>query len=241
LAIKAIARFSDCIAMTAAESKTFFRYHHNLVVSGYPTRPDMSGWTRQSARQHFGLSNDKPVLFIFGGSKGALSINKATFAILPSLLDLAQVLHVTGEAHIDEALLVREKLESPQDYHPCAYLHEDMGAAFTAANLAVCRAGASTLGELPLFGLPAIVVPYPYAWRYQKVNADYLVKNGGALLLKDESLNTDLLSSIKSLLQSPDRLTEMEGCLRSIAAPQAAQILANTLRGLVAEKKGVRS
>ncbi len=238
LAIKAIARFSDCIAMTAAESKSFFRYHHHLVVSGYPTRPELSGWSRESARQHFGLQMEKPVLLVFGGSKGALSINQAAFDILPSLLEQAQVLHITGEAHFVEAQSIMAGLNNPQDYHPYAYLHEDMGAAFSASDLAVCRAGASTLGELPLFGLPAILVPYPYAWRYQKVNAEYLVKKGGALLLEDERLKTELLPTISGLLESPNRLTEMQNRLKSLATPQAALILATTLREMVTSQKG---
>ena len=65
-----------------------------------------------------------------------------------------------------------------------------------AADLAVCRAGASTLGELPLFGLPAVLIPYPYAWRYQKVNADYLAKHGAALVLEDAMMKDELLPTI---------------------------------------------
>jgi UDP-N-acetylglucosamine:LPS N-acetylglucosamine transferase len=107
-----------------------------------------------------------------------------------------------------------------------------MGAAFAAADLAICRAGASTLGELPLFGLPAILVPYPYAWRYQKVNADYLVKNGGAILLKDEDLTSELLPMISSLLKTPDRLKEMHLQMKRLTTPKAAEVLAATLREL---------
>ncbi len=155
------------------------------------------------------------------------------FNILPELLNKAQVLHVTGQTNIDEAITVKAGLTANADnYHPLAYLHDDMGAAFASADLAVCRAGASTLGELPLFGLPAILIPYPYAWRYQKVNADYLVKNGGALLLKDEDLTKDLLTTITSLLDSTNTLKEMRNSMKKLSTPRAATTLADTLREL---------
>jgi UDP-N-acetylglucosamine:LPS N-acetylglucosamine transferase len=141
LAIKAIARFSDCIALTAPESKAFFRFHRHLEVTGYPTRPGLNKWSKQDALEHFGLNGSKPVLFIFGGSKGALTINDAVYDALPKLLDRVQVLHITGQAHIEQAQAVKTSLTNAIDYHPLAYLHEDMGAAFTAVDLVVCRAG----------------------------------------------------------------------------------------------------
>jgi UDP-N-acetylglucosamine--N-acetylmuramyl-(pentapeptide) pyrophosphoryl-undecaprenol N-acetylglucosamine transferase len=237
LAIKAIARFSNCIALTAPESKAFFRFHKHLEVTGYPTRPGLTNWKKADALKHFGLNETRPVLFIFGGSKGAQSINEAVFDLLPRLLDRVQVLHITGQAHIEKAESVKAGLANSFGYHPMPYLHEDMGAAFTAADLAVCRAGASTLGELPLFGLPGILVPYPYAWRYQKVNADYLVQNGGAVMVKNEDLCTNLYSTIQNLLDSPEKMQTMSNCMRRLAAPDAAENLSDLLCNLAGSQK----
>lgn len=238
LAIKAIARFSDRIAVTVNETQDFFPFHHHMKTTGYPTRPELSGWTCETARNHFGLHNEKPVLLVFGGSKGAQSINRAVLENLPAILEKAQVVHITGQANFTTAIGAADGLSAnEEEYHPYPYLHEDMGAALAAADLAVCRAGASTLGELPLSGLPAILVPYPYAWRYQKVNADYLVENGGAVMVKDENLNTELLATVLDLLQSPDRLAHMRQNIKTLATPQAAQNLASVLRELVNEKR----
>ena len=152
---------------------------------------------------------------------------------IPELLKKAQVLHVTGQVNFDEAQTVKTNLSAhADDYLPLAYLHEDMGAAFSAADLVVCRAGASTLGELPLFGLPAILVPYPYAWRYQKVNADYLVKNGGAFLLKDEALPSGLLPAINRVLDSPEMMESMQQSMKLLSRPDASKTLAETLFSL---------
>lgn len=236
LAIKTIARLSDRIAVTVEASKSFFKYTKKVDVTGYPTRPDLDGWNLESARTFFKLHTRKPVLLVFGGSKGAQSINLAIFENLESILDIAQVIHITGQSNFDQACLSAEQLtRNSDDYHPFSYLHEEMGAAFTVSDLAVCRAGASTLGELPLFGLPAILVPYPYAWRYQKVNADYLIENRGAVLVKNEELSSKLLSTISSLLKSPETLTRMSDHMKAISTPQAAQKLADVLRQLVKE------
>ena len=107
------------------------------------------------------------------------------------------------------------------DTQPFPYLHE-MGAVLGAADLIVSRAGASTLGEYPLFGLPAILVPYPYAWRYQKVNAGFLEERGAAVILRDELLETELLDRILGLIRNPKTLNRMSRAMSALATPEAA-------------------
>jgi UDP-N-acetylglucosamine--N-acetylmuramyl-(pentapeptide) pyrophosphoryl-undecaprenol N-acetylglucosamine transferase len=109
-------------------------------------------------------------------------------------------------------------------------LHERMGPAFRAADLVVARAGASMLGECPAFGLPAILVPYPYAWRYQKVNADYLVDRGAAVRLNDDQLTEQLTAVARALLHNPTRLAEMGAAAKALDRAQAARQLATLLR-----------
>jgi UDP-N-acetylglucosamine--N-acetylmuramyl-(pentapeptide) pyrophosphoryl-undecaprenol N-acetylglucosamine transferase len=122
-------------------------------------------------------------------------------------------------------------------YHAFPYLHEEMGAALAAADLALSRAGASTLGEYPLFGLPAVLVPYPYAWRYQKVNADTLVRHGAALMVTDSNLKAELLPTIKELLQNPTRLNAMRAAAKSLSHPQAASEIGHLLLELAGKKR----
>ena len=105
-----------------------------------------------------------------------------------------------------------------------------MGLAFRAADLVVARAGASMMGECPLFGTPAILVPYPYAWRYQKVNADFLVDRGAGIRLDDEKLKTDLSQTVQQLmLEEPKRLEEMKKAAQSLHQPGAAERLAEVI------------
>jgi UDP-N-acetylglucosamine--N-acetylmuramyl-(pentapeptide) pyrophosphoryl-undecaprenol N-acetylglucosamine transferase len=109
-----------------------------------------------------------------------------------------------------------------------------MGAAYSAADLVLGRAGASILGELPLFGLPAILAPYPYAWRYQQVNAEYLAKRGAAVIVKDADLPAQLLPVVRRLVGDRSGLEKMSLAMRSIARPQAAGALAGLLEHMAA-------
>jgi UDP-N-acetylglucosamine--N-acetylmuramyl-(pentapeptide) pyrophosphoryl-undecaprenol N-acetylglucosamine transferase len=237
LALGFMARFASRVAVTAENSRAYFsRLSSKVIVTGYPVRADLSTWSPESARAHFNLDSQKPVLLVFGGSKGARSINQAVVASLCPLLGIAQVIHITGQLDWSEIETAQSALpqELKERYHAFPYLHEDMGAALASADLSVSRAGASSLGELPLFGLPAILVPYPYAWRYQKVNADYLGQHGAAIMLEDSALKERLFSTVQELFEQPARLQSMASAMRAQARPQAASQIARLLKELAA-------
>ncbi len=236
LALKVIARLASVIALTVEESRQYFSAKKRLVITGYPTRPELGSWTREQACQHLGLQPGRFTLLVTGGSTGARSINRALLAILPQLLEEIQVIHISGKLDWQEIEAAQKQLPAnlAENYRAFPYLHE-MGAALAAADLAVSRAGASTLGEYPLFGLPAILVPYPHAWRYQKVNAGYLVERGAALLIEDAQMTADLYPEVQKLYRNPERLQHMRDAMQSLARPQAARHLA----GLVRELSGV--
>ena len=107
-----------------------------------------------------------------------------------------------------------------------------MTAALKAADLIVSRAGASSLGEYPVLGTPSILVPYPFAWRYQKVNADYLTNQGAARFLPDEQMAIQLEQLIDELLNDPDQYQAMQQALATLKVPEAATNIANLLTRL---------
>jgi UDP-N-acetylglucosamine--N-acetylmuramyl-(pentapeptide) pyrophosphoryl-undecaprenol N-acetylglucosamine transferase len=224
LALNTLSRFADKIAVTAEDSFRYFKRPERVILTGYPTRSDLSLWTRQGARKALNLVDERPVLLVFGGSKGARSINNAVLANLSALVEITQVIHITGELEwpVVETKLKQLSVAQSARYHAFPYLHEEMGAALAAADLALSRAGASTLGEYPLFGLPAILVPYPHAWRYQKVNADYLVRHGAAVVLKDGELSGQLLPIVKEILSQPQKLASMQSAMQHLSHPEAA-------------------
>jgi len=248
-AIRALSRIARRVAVTASASIPFFK-PGLAVETGYPLRTELlhaAGFdplgtplpsppdARAQARERFNLAPDLPTLLVFGGSRGARSINRALLAHLPDLLPYCQVLHISGTLDADEVQREAEALagrigeQLAARYHTYSYLHsDDMALALAAADLVLSRAGASTLGEFPLFGLPAILVPYPHAWRYQKTNADYLTTQGAAMRLDDDQLN-DRLTPIVMQLLNRDTLEQMAAASRALRRPDAARRAAEML------------
>ncbi|MFN8598299.1 MAG: undecaprenyldiphospho-muramoylpentapeptide beta-N-acetylglucosaminyltransferase [Anaerolineae bacterium] len=231
-AVKFVARFATKIAVTTDDSRRYFPAN-KIVVTGYPTRSDLGRADRATAQSQFDLVPDRKTLLVFGGSKGARSLNRAISGMLETLLAKYQIVHISGATDAAEVRARREQLpdELKRHYHVFEYVHA-MGLALVAADLVVSRAGASVLGEYPLFGLPSILVPYPYAWRYQRVNAEALVARGAALMLEDATLNEQLLPAIEQLMNDDARLSAMRAAARSLARPDPALALANEVRAL---------
>ncbi len=236
LALKALAFFATEIAVTAPESRQYFQNKKTIQVTGYPLR-ELLDWDCEAAYAAFGFSADLPTLVVTGGSLGSLSINRAVTAALPVLLQTMQIIHITGqktwETFQNNAAALSPELAGR--YYLTPYLHEKMGAAFTIADLVVSRAGASSIGEYPHFGIPAILVPYPYAWRYQKVNADYLTQNEAAILLEDRDLEAKLATLIVNLMQSDSRRTAMQQAMKALEKPGAALQITNILSRLASK------
>jgi UDP-N-acetylglucosamine--N-acetylmuramyl-(pentapeptide) pyrophosphoryl-undecaprenol N-acetylglucosamine transferase len=244
--VKAISRLAQQVAVTVPDSGTYFP-DGKAVVTGYPLGERITRWTREGARaearEALGLAPvaeggaRDPVLLVFGGSRGARSINRALLGGLQALTELAEVVHVSGTLDWSEIEATLEDL--PADvrarYHAFPYLHERMGAAMAAADLVICRSGASVLGEFPHFGLPAILVPYPYAWRYQRVNAGWLEERGAAVVVEDAELAAAVVPTVRDLLADwsagaeSGRLHAMAEAARQLARPDAAARAAQLL------------
>ncbi|HXF70375.1 MAG TPA: UDP-N-acetylglucosamine--N-acetylmuramyl-(pentapeptide) pyrophosphoryl-undecaprenol N-acetylglucosamine transferase, partial [Thermoflexus sp.] len=232
LAVRFLARLAAQVAVTAPEAQAAFR--RPTVVTGYPVRRALveAARAREVARERglarWGFTGELPVVLVFGGSRGARRLNRAVARHLEALTAEAQVLHLTGALDLEAMQERRAALPSERQsrYRPVAYLDEEMGEALAMADLAVCRAGASTLGELPLFGLPAVLVPYPYVRRHQAHNAAYLVRQGGAVMIPDEEIEDRLGEVVGDLLRSPGRLREMRQRMAALARPEAADRLA---------------
>ncbi len=233
LAVRVLSRFAARVAVTAPPVARFFAAG-KAVVTGYPVRSAFYKATRPEARRRLGLREERPVLLVFGASSGAHSINMAVNRDLEGLLALAQVVHISGTPDFEALQGRRARLPEPlqAEYHLAEYLHEEMADALAAADLVVARAGASTLGEFPVLGLPSVLVPYPYAGQHQHLNADYMAERGAATVLEDDALATDFAATVSTLLNDPPRLARMSEAARQMAVEDGAERLASLLAEL---------
>jgi len=230
LALKTLARFASKIDVSVQDSQKFFTNRAKLIVTGYPLREELKKWDKSKALAFFDFDPKLPTILFQGGSSGARSINQAVLGILEKLLERYQVIHLTGK--LDWETVSAQTSHLGSRYRAFSYLHE-VGAALAAADLVVSRAGASCLGEFPYFSLPAVLIPYPYAWRYQKLNADYLAERGAAIILADANLRQDLLPTIDQLFAEEGKLVGMSQAMGTLRQTDAAEKIAALLSGMV--------
>ncbi len=238
LAVRFLSLFAQRVAVSFPETARWFP-PHKVFTSGYPVRPAFYTTDRTAARRALGLSTGREVLLVFGGSRGAHSINRAVEDNLTSLLDIAEVIHISGYADHDALAALREQLPKAvrPRYHLRAYLKDEMVDALCAADLVVARAGAATLGEFPAAGVAAILVPYPYSGQHQYANAEYLARKGAAVVIGDSDLGSRLMPTIRELLGDEQKRRSMSVASRACAVPEAAGRLLRALEELSGPEK----
>ncbi len=236
LSIKVLRHLAARIAVAIPESKCHFR-EEKVVVVGYPLRGALLGASRDAALTHFGLDPTRKTLLVFGGSRGARTLNTAVVSILPQLFaDGIQVIHISGTLDHERVQSETASLPDAAHYRLFPYLHDEMGLALAGADLVLSRSGAGVLGEFPLFELPSVLVPYPFAWRYQKVNADYLTQRGAAVTIVDEEMAEALYPTLRELFANEARLAKMRASVGQLAQPDSARRTADLLA--VAAREG---
>jgi UDP-N-acetylglucosamine--N-acetylmuramyl-(pentapeptide) pyrophosphoryl-undecaprenol N-acetylglucosamine transferase len=230
--VRATARLASVVAVSFGATCAALRIGR-CYETGTPIRATASV-DRLRAREELGIPAGGRLLLVFGGSQAARRLNLAVLAALPALLERCHVIHLTGDADYADALAARQRLpEALRDrYRPEPFLREGMAAALAAADLVVGRAGSSTLAEVTAFGLPMVVVPYPYAGGHQRANADALVEAGAARLIEDEAFDAAALLDAASLLDDPRAHATMSAAARAQARPGAADAVADLVLAL---------
>lgn len=231
---KILSKFVNKIAVGTRDALKNFPAE-KTVYTGNPIRSAVLDAKKSDGLKEFGFTDDKPIVLISGGSRGARSINNAMIDVLKSAAqkNSAQFLHVTGKGEFDA---VTEKLFDVLDapnIKVVPYLY-NMPRAMAMADLAIFRAGATGLAELTARGVPSILVPYPFAAEnHQEFNARSLVEAGAARMILNKDLTAEILSAtIDELLSSPDTLKKMSQASLSLGKPHAADEIAELILAL---------
>lgn len=215
-----VSRFCDRICTSLPETSGFDE--RQVVQTGNPVRRSIIGLGM--GQRTFA---DRNVLVV-GGSQGAHALNMYMVEILPRLKEHGiEVWHQTGVQ--DEEMVRRAYAEQGMGHCRVSAFIDNMAQAYAWADLALCRAGASTVSELCAAGLPSVLVPYPYAIHdHQTFNAQTLVKAGAAKLFAQKDLTGDVLfGALYTLLSAPQTLDSMSKSALCLASPDAA---ANVVR-----------
>jgi UDP-N-acetylglucosamine--N-acetylmuramyl-(pentapeptide) pyrophosphoryl-undecaprenol N-acetylglucosamine transferase len=221
-----LAKIADRIAISFSESSSYLSSSVNrLVVTGNPLRQSLKKIDKKEALRFFALSDMKFTVLVTGGSQGSHKINLCFQQAFSGLSDKEklQVIHLAGDKDYD--LLKELYKDSKEDIKLFDFL-KDMQYAYSAADLIITRAGATTISEIILFKLPAIIVPYPYAYQHQLANARILEKRGLAVIIEDRLLDERRLKdALEGLLNNRQKLQDMRSGYGSLEVPLAAERL----------------
>lgn len=216
---------------SAAEHFKNYRGETSIIkVTGNPVREDILRFVDPAeARRGFGLDVLKPTILILGGSQGATRINDFIYKNLDALIAKYQIIHGVGNENYLEYMHRFEKL--PKGYFVAAYFENNLPEAYSAADLVISRAGATTIFELAALGKPVILVPLPEsASDHQKENAYQYAKTGAAIVIEQENLLINLLESqLHQLLDSPEKLKFMSEAAKGFYKPEAAEMIAKDI------------
>ncbi len=195
------------------------RHDAKTTVTGNPVRPEIVSGSRAQGLAKAGLSGQKPVLFVTGGSQGAEALNRALIDGLPKLLQHFEIIHLTGPKKSAGA--------AQAGYYAAEHSGGSMGDFYAAASLALIRGGAGSISECASTGVPAVVVPLEgLAKDHQVHNAKRAAQSGGCVMLRQSKLETELVPTLIALANDQARLKAMSAAVRTLQEPNAARVIA---------------
>lgn len=242
-----LSRFAWRTALGSPGAAKFFSDRSRLVVTGNPVREGIGSLPRQEGRRRLGLDGSRRLVFFMGASQGARTINEAFVDGSDRLRQRDDIVFLlsTGKAAFDatgaalsqrwgQAAKGKDGIARWGNVWATAYV-DDMAAAYAAADLIVARAGAISLAELTVRGVPAVLVPYPYAAEgHQEKNARELEEAGAAVVVPDKDCAHSLIPTVLALIDDPPRLAAMARASAARGRPDAARAVAQLLEAWLA-------
>lgn len=238
LTTKLLAEHVNKVMVGFEESRGAYHHPEKVEVTGTPVRGEFASYSKEQAKRELGIDPDEPLVVSVWGSLGAAHMNKVMGELIPMLDETKEfhLIHSVGAMYFEE-FMRRLKETAPNFSRTGADVRQyiyDMPRVMAAADLILCRAGASTLSELAYMGKPVVIVPSPNVTNnHQEKNARVLERAGGAIvMLEGEFDAAALLDTVRGLLKDPARLAAMSGAMRSLAVPGATDKICDIILDL---------
>jgi len=234
LTTKRLSRFADRILVGFQECERYYRYPERVVVTGTPVRGDFFLRTRKEAKEKLGIAPEGLLVLSYWGSLGAEYMNRHMLDyIAMESQEKPGFYHIHGAGRnyaLMQDALAQRAVSLPEEIQIQEYIY-DMPCVMAAADLVLCRGGASTISELTALGRAAIIVPSPNVTNHhQEKNADVLAQQGGALVISEaESDGAILYRETRNLLTDKNRRVNMEEAMAAVGMPDAAERIYQTL------------
>ncbi len=215
-------RYADEVHISFDNSRKYLKHPEKVFFTGNPVRESLTSLDKENGLKKFDLSSSKNTLLVLGGSLGARSINEAVAGSIKQIEKTnIQVIWQTGKNYYE-----KYKIYSSDNVKVFAFI-EDMNSAYAACDLLVARAGATTIAELLVLGIPSILVPSPnVAENHQYYNAKSLADNNAALMIEDEFVKEKLFELIVSTIPDQKKLNDLKNNAVELSKPAAAEVIA---------------
>jgi UDP-N-acetylglucosamine--N-acetylmuramyl-(pentapeptide) pyrophosphoryl-undecaprenol N-acetylglucosamine transferase len=228
LATRTLSKMAESVFI-AYDSAANYLPREKCRMVGNPIRPDLLDGRRSTAIPEFGLEPSLKTLLIIGGSSGAHGINSAVLKIVNSgaIPSGWQLFWQIGQREYDAVSGAIDKTKFKGKYQPFIY---NMPGAYATADLIISRAGAMALAEIAAWGLPSILIPYPFATGdHQTLNAREFAETGAAEVISESEIGEKLISALTALLSSAEKRSQMAQAAKKLARPEAANQIAETI------------
>ena len=231
--------FADRIMVGFESCRKHYKHPDKIVVTGTPVREDFFTLTREEAKKRLGVNDGRPLIVSFWGSLGAagMNANMADMLVLEAAKEPFHHIHGAGKAGYPKVLSALQEKGVDPAAHPALQVREyiyDMAPVMRAADLVICRAGASTISEITALATPAILVPSPYVTNnHQEKNARILERHGGAVvLLESEASGEALYRTARDILRDLQRQADMSRGMAELGIPDATERIYRTVMAL---------
>jgi|YelNatPaOPRAMG01_1025707.scaffolds.fasta_scaffold01586_11 UDP-N-acetylglucosamine--N-acetylmuramyl-(pentapeptide) pyrophosphoryl-undecaprenol N-acetylglucosamine transferase len=219
---RVLERFADEIHISFEDSKKYFKNKEKVKLTGNPVRESLSSVKKEEALKKFNLSGDKKTILLLGGSLGAKSLNETIAESIKNLEENnVQLIWQTGKNYFESF-----KNFASKNIIVLPFI-DDMNFAYSACDVLIARAGATTIAELMVLGIPSILIPSPnVAENHQYYNAKSLADFNAAILIEDKNIKTELKEKLFSTLFDESKLIELKKNAKALAKNNAAETIA---------------